>query len=129
MNTAGLTILMIGEHNRLQDGLYALLSSLPYRPVIEQALPGVAALTLLSERCPQLVLLDADLSDVNALAILRIIKNERDGPRCIVLADTMEQQAAAQAAGADAALLKGFPAAELFATLRRLLPEGSALQE
>jgi DNA-binding NarL/FixJ family response regulator len=40
---------------------------------------------------------------------------------CIFLANDVQQHQAAEAAGADAALLKGFPAARLVATIVRLL--------
>ena len=41
----------------------------------------------------------------------------------VVLVDTIEQQQALQATSADVVLLKGYPAAELFASIERLLAQ------
>ena len=43
--------------------------------------------------------------------------------RCILLANDVQQHQEAEAAGADAVLLKGFPAARLVATIVGLLPQ------
>jgi DNA-binding response OmpR family regulator len=49
--------------------------------------------------------------------------------RCIFLADSVQQQVEAEAAGADAVLLKGVPPAKLIATVVRLLPRRGAQEE
>jgi hypothetical protein len=43
--------------------------------------------------------------------------------RCIFLANDVQQHQEAEAAGADAVLLEGFPAGRLVAAIVRLLPQ------
>ena len=81
---------------------------------------GAAALKLVGEHKPALVLLDINLSEGQALVVLRQIKAVRPQTGCIVLADTIQQQQRVKAAGGDAVLLKGFPMTQFFAAMERL---------
>ena len=49
---------------------------------------------------------------------LRQIKEQRPQTGCIILIITAQQQQAAQVAGADTILIKGFSTAELFAAIK-----------
>ncbi len=113
--------LVVARSGRVQDGLYALLEAAPQIEMIGLVHDGAAALKLVVEHKPALVLLDTNLSEDQALAVLRQIKAVRPQTRCIVLADNIQQQQRVKAAGADAVLLKGFPMTQFFATMERLL--------
>ena len=115
-------VLIVAKPGRVRDGLQALLAAISQTEIVGPADDGPSALRMITEHHPVLVLLDADLPDDGAPTVLGRIKSEWPQIRCIVLADNVRQQQAAQAAGADSVLIKGFPAAQLFATIKRLIP-------
>jgi DNA-binding response OmpR family regulator len=73
--------------------------------------------------CPALLLLDASLTGDDIWLTVRRAKARWPGARIIALVDTVEQQAEAEAAGADVVLLKGFPAGRLVVAIVKLLPQ------
>jgi DNA-binding NarL/FixJ family response regulator len=105
----------------LQDGLQALMTAIPQIEIVARADDASAVVRLVTEYRPSLVLLDTSLVGNEAWTMLRQIKAEWPQARCTVLADNVQQQQEATAAGADAVLLKGFPAARLVATIEKLL--------
>jgi DNA-binding response OmpR family regulator len=76
---------------------------------------------MLKERRPALVLLDINLPGHKVSTVLRQIKIRQPQTWCLVLTDDVRQQQMVRDAGADVVLLKGFPAARLFATIEGLL--------
>ena len=80
-----------------------------------------AALRLVFEHRPDLLLLDAGLPGAESWSVLRYCRMEHPGLRCIILADNAQQVREARAAGADAVFLKGFPADQLVSTVEALL--------
>jgi CheY-like chemotaxis protein len=70
---------------------------------------------------PDIVLLDANLSEDDVWAALRRIQKEWSQTRSIVLVEGSFQQQKAQAAGADFVLIKGDPAARLVTAIEELL--------
>ena len=114
--------LIVGSPGPLRDGLAALLTTIPCISTVRQADDTPSALQVVTESYLDVVLLDAFLSGEGDWAVLRDIKARSPRTRCIVLVDSGRQQREARAAGADAALLKGFPARSLVATIERLLP-------
>jgi DNA-binding response OmpR family regulator len=89
--------------------------------MIGQADDGPAALKLVAEHNPSLVLLDSHLPDDEIRAVVEQIKTEHSQTCCIVLADTIEQQHIARNAGADEVLPKGFPITSLLGTIHKLI--------
>ena len=80
-----------------------------------------AALRMIADHRPALDLLDMVLPGNGAGTVLKEIRTRWPLTRCIVLADDVQQQQESEAAGADAVLIKGFPAAKLVATIEGLL--------
>jgi DNA-binding NarL/FixJ family response regulator len=113
--------LIVSQPGPLRDGLRALLSAMPQIEVIGEASDIALVSRMIQEHCPTLVLLDADLPGNEVGNTLKTIKANGPEVRCIVLASTIEQQQAAQLAGADSAPLKGFLAEKLYTTLEKLL--------
>ncbi len=72
------------------------------------------------ERGPALVLVDIDLSDDVVLPMMKLLRIESEKSRCVVLTNNRVQQRDALTAGADAAVLKGYPAADLFEMIEML---------
>lgn len=123
MENNGLSALIVAQPGPLRSGLRALLTVVPRIQSVEQANEVPAILEALEADLPALVLLDAGFSDDGISHIVRSIKAVGDRSRCLVLADDIQQQQEAQAAGADVALIKGVPAVKLFEAIEELLPK------
>jgi DNA-binding NarL/FixJ family response regulator len=113
--------LIIAPPGPLRDSLQALVTTLPQIEIVAEA-DGPAALLRMGDRIqPDVVLLDADAPDDDIWAALAQIRETWPQSRAIVLAESSEQQRQAEEAGADVALIQGFPAAKLATTLEGLL--------
>jgi DNA-binding NarL/FixJ family response regulator len=104
----------------MRDSLSVLLCSAFRSAVVVLADDSLAACQIVSEQRPAVVLLDTNLPGGLSLVLKRIRSNGSQG-RCLVLADNIEQQGEARLAGADATLLKGFSAVELYEVVEQLL--------
>jgi DNA-binding NarL/FixJ family response regulator len=121
MMTKSYALIVTGPGS-LQNGLLALMTAMPQIEVVGEAEDASSALQMVVEHRPDLVLLDMDLPGTEPWALLRQIKNDWPATRCIALAEDVQHQQDSEAAGADVALVKGFPPAQLIATIKRLLP-------
>ena len=113
--------LIVATPGRFRDSLRALLVAAPHIEAVDQADDAPSALKVVTARHPALVLLDTSLPGNQVWTALRQIKAERPETRCIILADNTRWQQEGSNSGADAVLLKGFPTAELFQIVERLL--------
>jgi DNA-binding NarL/FixJ family response regulator len=113
--------LIVTGPGSLQNGLLALMTAMPQIEVIGEAGDAIAALEMIAEHRPDLVLLDTDLPGSEPWTLLQRIKHDWPATRCIALAENVAQQQEAEAAGADIALVKGFPPAKLIAAVESLL--------
>jgi two-component system, NarL family, nitrate/nitrite response regulator NarL len=113
-------ILIVARPGRLRDALCALLTTIPQLEIAGQVEDSSAALKIVAEWQPTLVLIDSNLPDNEVRAMLGQIKTEWPQTHCIVLADSVQQQQDAKSAGADEGLLKGFPTANLFVAIEKL---------
>jgi DNA-binding NarL/FixJ family response regulator len=116
-----ISVLIAARPGRMRDSLLAVLKSVPRVSVVGQADCGASALSMIAVSRPALALLDTNLPDGEVTAVLEQIKTLEPRCRCLVLADEMRQLRDAVSAGADAALLKGFPAARLFEVIENLM--------
>jgi DNA-binding NarL/FixJ family response regulator len=114
-------VLIVARPGRMREGLRALLRMIPTIELVGQVDQGSAALERVTQVRPALVLLDASLPFAEMELALRQIKVEWPQTQCLVVADTIQQQGLAQAAGADGVLLKGFAAEMLFTTIEEVL--------
>jgi DNA-binding NarL/FixJ family response regulator len=114
-------ILVVAKPGRLREALCALLKATFWPEMISQVDDGPAALEIVVEHRPTLVLLDSHWPDDEVKAIVGQIKTERPQTRCLVLADTVEQQQVAKSAGADEALPKGFSTTSLLGIINKLM--------
>jgi DNA-binding NarL/FixJ family response regulator len=117
----GPKLLIAAEPDRMRDSLHLLLKTVRGISIVGLVDDSSAALRMISERHPALVLLDTNLLGEEMATVLEQIKADESQSRCLVLADTFEQQREAGSAGADAALVKGFSMEELFQTIEELL--------
>jgi DNA-binding NarL/FixJ family response regulator len=115
--------LIVAKPGPLRDSLQVFLLTLPQIETVRLVDDAPSALRAVTEHDPALVLVDANLPGDGVLTALRRIKAEGSQSRCLVLADDIQQQQDATAAGADAVFVIGFPPASLLETIERLLPE------
>ena len=123
------SVLIIARSGPLRDGLQALLTAMPQVDAAEEASDLSSALRMAFERAPALMLLDSGLAGSQTWLAVRQVKAKWPRVRCIFLADNVQQQYEAEAAGADAVLLKGVSPAKLIATIVRLLPRQGGQEE
>lgn len=118
--TEPIRALIAATPGRIRDSWQALLRAIPGINTIELANDRSSAVQIVTDHQPGLVLLESKLTD-NLPDVLRQIKTDSPQTRCIVLADTFEQQWLAQNAGADSVLLAGTPAEMFFAVVEGVL--------
>jgi DNA-binding NarL/FixJ family response regulator len=114
--------LIVAKPGPLRNSLQALMTTMSQIEILAETSDPSALLRMGAEIQPYVVLLDADLPEEQVCAALRQIKAEWSQTRSIVLVEDSQQQKTVQAAGADVALLKGYPAAKLIAAIEGLLP-------
>jgi DNA-binding NarL/FixJ family response regulator len=107
----------------MRDSLHFLLRTVPGIETVGSADDSSSALRIISDLCPALVLLDTNLPGEDTVTVLRRLQADACRPRCLVLADTRQQQRDAMAAGADAVLLKGYTTTRLFQVIQTLTSE------
>jgi DNA-binding NarL/FixJ family response regulator len=125
----GASALIVANPGPLRDGLRVLLIAMPEISAVEEVCDLPSALKIALGRAPALVVLDSGPAGGEIWRAVRQVKARWPHARCIFLADSVEQQSEAEAAGADATLLKGVPPAKLIATVVRLLPQRGGQEE
>ena len=121
-----ISVLIIAEAGSLQKGLAALTSVVPYIDRIYHESSITETSGSVSQHPPGLVLLDGDLLREKMADLLRSLKNRYPESIYLVLANDVQQAQLAKSAGVDEALLKGFPAEKLLATIEALLNPDAA---
>jgi DNA-binding NarL/FixJ family response regulator len=115
------SVLIVARPGPLREGLGALMSAIPQIDRIDEVDGASLALTRAREQRLAVVLLGTYSLGDEIWRTLRQIKAQWPKVRCVVLAENDQQQREAQAAGADAVFLNGFPAARLVSTIESLL--------
>ena len=123
MTEDGASALIVAKPSRIRDSLKTLLRAVPHMQIVGQADNSPAAIKMITDYRPTLVLLDSNLPDDEIQTILRRTKTNQPQTRFIVLAKTAQQQWMAEAAGADSVLFAGHSAAKFFAAIEGLLAQ------
>jgi DNA-binding NarL/FixJ family response regulator len=118
-------VLIVAKPGRIRTGLQALLQIKPRLKVAGVTNHSFAAMQMLAQYKPALVLLDLDLPDNQAWVLLKQMQLKQLQTRSLVFANSIEQQRAARSVGASATLLTGFKVQELFTTIEKLIPSYS----
>lgn len=116
------TALIVAKPSQFREGLQAILTAIPQIKQVSQVDDAPSALKMAAQHDPALILLDFDLSSRGVLAAtLEQIKATWPHSQCIALVHNEPEDQIAKAAGADVVLMKGIPAAKLFAIVKELL--------
>jgi DNA-binding NarL/FixJ family response regulator len=115
------TAVIVAPPGLLREGLRAALNTLDRPKIVGEADTAAHAITMAQD--PALVLLSVQESGSDSLTAIGTLKARWPAVRCIVLVDTVAQQQAACAAGADEALIKGVRPDKLLRRVEALLGE------
>ena len=117
------TVLILSKHKPLRDSLQSLVVTAPQVGTVHIADDVLSALRAITLHRPDLVLIVDDLRREGVSMVLRWIKTEGSCSRSLVLTEDGERRQRALTLGADAVLLKGFPAPRLLQAIERLVTE------
>lgn len=101
------------DNHAIRQSLKTLLVAVFLRVRIEEAQNGHQVLDMVAADPPNLVLMDAEMPQVNGLDATRAIKAGWPHVRVIVMVLEPHHRFQALQAGADACVMKGFPSQEL----------------
>ena len=113
-------ILLVEDEEGISNFLLAILSSNGFSVI--HAVQGKEALALASEHCPELILLDLGLPDMDGMDVLKAVRRYTGIPVIVVSARWQEREKVeALDAGADDYVTKPFGTSELLARIRTAL--------
>jgi DNA-binding NarL/FixJ family response regulator len=110
-------VLIADDNLRARFGLRALLTLRPGIELVGEAANGLEAVDMVRDRQPDVVLMDTRMPLLDGLQATRQIKDQWPQVRIVTVSMYIAHRAEAEAAGADAFLLKGCPAEELLAAI------------
>ncbi len=116
-------VLIVEDDETISNFISAILTSNGYG--VQKTSKGKEAMSMASSYCPDIVLLDLGLPDVDGLEVLRTIRIWTDTPVVVVSARGHEREKVeALDAGADDYITKPFGTAELLARIRAAMRRG-----
>ena len=124
--THKLSILLVEDEKNICDFISTSLSAQDYR--ISTAHTGKEALPIITSQCPDLILLDLGLPDMDGMEIIRQVRTWSSVPIIVLSARTQEQdKVRALDLGADDYLTKPIGTSELLARIRTALRHSNRL--
>lgn len=124
--THKLSILLVEDEKNICDFISTSLSAQDYR--ISTAHTGKEALPIITSQCPDLILLDLGLPDMDGMEIIRQVRTWSSVPIIVLSARTQEQEKVrALDLGADDYLTKPIGTSELLARIRTALRHNNRL--
>ena len=120
-------ILVIEDEKNILSFITSVLSSQHYQVV--PAAAGTEGLSLASSQCPDLILLDLGLPDIDGMEVISKIREWSSVPILVISARALEDdKVLALDAGADDYITKPFGNSELLARIRTALRHSSRMQ-
>lgn len=115
-----LTILVIEDEKNICNFINTTLSSQNYKVLISQS--GTEGLSLIASCCPDLILLDLGLPDIDGIDVIKKLRQWSNIPVIVISARTQEEEKVkALDEGADDYITKPFGTSELSARIRTAL--------
>lgn len=119
------TVLYVEDNEYNRKIVRQLLRRTPYR--LQEAADGEAALAMVRQERPDLILMDVQLPKTSGLEVTRLLREDAstaDVPIIVVTSFALSgDDQKAMAAGASAYLAKPYSPRELLALIRKFLPE------
>ena len=110
-------ILIVEDEKSISGFIKAILSSNGYDVIVAHS--GGEAFSMISSHCPDLILLDLGLPDIDGMQVIEAVRQWTQLPILVVSARNYERdKVAALEKGADDYITKPFGAAELIARIR-----------
>ncbi len=110
-------ILIVEDEKSISGFIRAILSSNAFDVIVAHT--GAEAFSMISSHCPDLMVLDLGLPDIDGLSIIREVRQWTQMPIVVVSARSYERdKVEALEMGADDYITKPFGAAELLARIR-----------
>jgi len=113
--------LVVSSPGKLQNGLLALMTTIPQISSVLVAEDVDSALRLIQNHQPTLIIMDISLH--NMKAVIKQIKAQSVQMHMIVLAEDIAQQKEIEALNVDSVLLKGFSAQKLITIMENVLDQ------
>lgn len=114
------TVLVVEDEKNISDFISKILSAHNYR--VSCASTGAEAISLSTSLCPDIILLDMGLPDLDGMEIIQRVRTWSGCPIIVISARTQEDdKVRALDAGADDYLTKPFGTSELLARIRTSL--------
>lgn len=124
MTNKSIFALVVSGIGPLQDGLLALMTTIPQISAMLVAEEANSALRMVENHQPSLIILDMSLPKMQE--VITEIKTQWPQIHLIVVVENTAQQNEVEGSGVDNVLLKGFPAAKLVALIEDLLSQGES---
>ena len=123
-------VLLVDDHRILREGLRALLSEQPGLVVVGDASDGEAALAMIAESHPDVVVMDMVMPRMSGLEATALIRKRHPQVRVLILSmyDDDEYVQRVIQAGASGYVLKGVAADDLVLAIREVHRGSSFLQ-
>lgn len=119
-------VLIIEDEQHILDFMSNILTSHDYK--ITQAKTGKEGISIISSQCPDVILLDLGLPDIDGLTIISEVRKWSSNPIIVVSARTNEtEKVRALDLGADDYITKPFGTGELLARIRTSLRHSNKL--
>ena len=115
-----ITVLVVDDSSAVRDGLQSILRAYPDIEVVGEATDGVEAIAKAEQLQPDVILMDAQMPELDGIAATRQIKERWPAIKVLLLTVHTEYVEAAMAAGADGHLLKDSGRQELVQAIRDL---------
>ena len=112
--------IVVSRPGIMQQSLRSLLGACGGIAVIASAGDGLTALCQVRQRRPGVLVIDSNLLDEEAEALIAAVKAEQPGIRCLVFVRSRHQEAQLLASGADAVAERDITCQQLQGVLSRL---------
>lgn len=120
------TVLIIEDEKNISTFMNKILTAHGYH--VLNSYCGRDGLSVISSRCPDVILLDLGLPDMDGMDIIRQVRAWSNSPIIVISARTLEQEkVAALDNGADDYITKPFGTSELLARIRTSLRHSNKL--
>lgn len=115
-------LLIADDHGVVRQGLKAILATEPTFLVVGEAGNGQEALNLVEKHCPDILILDLMMPDINGLEVTRILAEQQSPTRVLILSMHNDEAYVLKAlnSGARGYVLKDASAAVLVEAIREV---------